>query len=211
MDILKVVVAGIVFFVLFTIGASFETVVKYTRVKDYFINRFGEKGAYNVFNVLIVMACLPCFVFFVYAVKEYVPDMVSLPRYTTTVGAVIMATGALIYFYNMRFLKSFRWMGRNVFGVAEEKDVMITEGAYKYIRHPTYLGCIVLFYGIFFIIPWVMVLIMCISFHLYMVFIHSRIEERELLEKFGDKYSAYMEKTPGFIPRPWKYRGGVHE
>lgn len=207
MDMLKVVVVGIVFFVLFTAGASFEAVVKYTQVKDYFVKRFGQKGAYNVFNILIIIACLPCFIFFVYAFKYIVPEMFTLPRYSLAIGAALMIAGGWIYFYNMRFLKSFRWMGRNVFGVAKEKDEMITEGAYKYIRHPTYLGCILLFYGVFFFIPWIIILVMCISFHGYMVFIHSRIEERELMEKFGDEYRAYMKRTPGFIPRPWKLGG----
>ncbi|MBU7023755.1 MAG: isoprenylcysteine carboxylmethyltransferase family protein [Theionarchaea archaeon] len=206
---IRIVLTGVVFFALFVIGASFELVVKYTRVRDYLVKRFGEKGAYNMSNVLITIACLPCFFFLLYAVKHLTPEVLNMPRGSIVVGTLLIAAGVGIIIYSLRFLKAFRWMGHNIFGFAKEKDGLVNDGPYKYIRHPTYLAMILFCYGIFFIIPWIIILIICISFHVYIVFIHSKVEERQLIQKFGPVYAEYMKQTSGFVPRPWKHVGGA--
>ncbi len=209
MDWMKIMFTGVVFFALFTAGASFELVVKYTRVRDYLVKRFGEKGAYNMSNVLITIACLPCFFFFLYAIKYLTPEVFNMPWFSFVIGVFLIVSGIWIIVYSLRFLKTFRWMGYNIFGFATEKDGLVKEGAYKYIRHPTYMAMILFCYGLFFIIPWVIILIVSISFHLYIVFIHSKVEERQLVQKFGDAYIEYMKQTSGFIPRPWRHVGGA--
>lgn len=207
MDVPRIIVTGIIFFILFVIGASFEVILMYTQVKDHLVKRFGQKGAYNLYNILMMVGMLPCFIFFVYATKYLVPGKFTLPRYSLFIGAALMIAGILIIFSSVRVLKSFRWMGRDIYGVAKEKDGLVTEGIYKYVRHPTYVGFILLFYGFFFVFPLIIIFITVISYHIYTQFIHSRVEETHLTEKFGDEYTQYMKRTPGFIPRPWRLGG----
>jgi protein-S-isoprenylcysteine O-methyltransferase Ste14 len=205
----KVVITGVVFFVLFTIGASSELIVKYTWFRDYLIKRFGQKGAYRVSYIFTTIVSLPCILFLLYAVKNLTPGSFDLPRYSVIIGGLLIGAGIWVIVYSLRFLKTFRWMGHNVFGVSSEKDGLVQEGIYKYIRHPTYLGAILIFYGIFFIIPWVIILIGVVSFHIYIVLIHSKVEEKELIRRFGDAYLEYMNQTSGFVPRPWRSVGGA--
>ena len=211
MDMLEMLVTGIIFFVLFVIGASFESLLMFTSVRDRLVSRFGEKGAYNLYNILMMVGTLPCFVFFVYAAKYVVPGTFDLPRYSIAVGAALIVAGLLTVYSSVRVLKRFRWLGHDIFGIASEEDKLIVEGIYKHIRHPTFLGAFLIFYGVFFIVPVIMILIAVISYNIYIVLIHTRFEEKHLIEKFGDEYTAYMEQTPAFIPRPWRTGGKENE
>jgi protein-S-isoprenylcysteine O-methyltransferase Ste14 len=74
-------------------------------------------------------------------------------------------------------------------------------GPYSYVRHPQYVGFILVMLS--FLVQWPTILtramfptliVVCVKF--------TRGEERETLAAFGDacRYK-YMEEVPGFIPR----------
>lgn len=85
--------------------------------------------------------------------------------------------------------------------VIEKEHQLITRGIYRYIRHPIYLGGLIGWIGLSFafrgiIIPFIVLII-------YFAVFKSRmdLEERMLLEEFGEEYSEYMKKTKRLIPR----------
>jgi len=75
-----------------------------------------------------------------------------------------------------------------------------TNGIYKYIRHPMYLGNILFCFGIF---GWLVgiKLSICLTY-LYIHFVMDRIdrEEQMLVMIFGDDYIEYMKRTTMLIP-----------
>jgi len=73
-----------------------------------------------------------------------------------------------------------------------------TMGIYKRIRHPLYLGVIIIMWS--FPVLKTIDLVGNIAFTSYLVF-GSIIEEKQLSEEFGEIYSSYRLKTPRFIPR----------
>lgn len=77
---------------------------------------------------------------------------------------------------------------------AEEHRKIITSGIYKYMRHPIYVGQIVLSTSTFTLIQNLWIGLFCIS-----VFIINLIrairEEEFLLHQYPDLYSAYKNKT----------------
>lgn len=83
--------------------------------------------------------------------------------------------------------------------VIREDHQLITHGIYRHTRHPIYLGVILVSIGV----P------VCVS-SLYGLLIMSvlipivlnriRIEERLLIEEFGDAYRTYQEATSKLIP-----------
>lgn len=79
---------------------------------------------------------------------------------------------------------------------------LLTDGVFKYIRHPLYLGRIVLDFGIAALCSsfWGAVL-MTIAALCFVIRI--RIEEEMLVEEFGDAYRVYQARTKKLVP--WIY------
>jgi len=84
--------------------------------------------------------------------------------------------------------------------IYSSKGRLITEGIYSQLRHPQYLGFILVTLG--WLIHWPTLLtavlwpILTISYYRL-----ARKEETELESKFGIEYPKYAEKVPMFIPR----------
>ena len=84
-------------------------------------------------------------------------------------------------------------------GQVEDTSRLITTGLYKYIRHPMYLSLILAGFGVYLkdwgFPQWIFALINLIA-----LILTARIEEKEMLNKFGNDYREYMKKTKMFIP-----------
>ncbi|MGD0754593.1 MAG: isoprenylcysteine carboxylmethyltransferase family protein [Bacteroidales bacterium] len=81
----------------------------------------------------------------------------------------------------------------------ENTSVLVKSGIYRYIRHPLYLSILLLGTGIMLKDPQQVQLVMG-SINLIAVYITARIEENEMIVKFGDDYRIYMKETKMFIP-----------
>jgi len=81
----------------------------------------------------------------------------------------------------------------------ENTTVLVRSGLYKYIRHPLYCSLILLGTGIMLKDSGTLQLIAG-AVNLIAVYITSRIEEREMISRFGDSYIDYMKETKMFIP-----------
>lgn len=83
---------------------------------------------------------------------------------------------------------------------AQRNNRIATTGAYARIRHPQYVGFVLIMFGFLLQWPTLVTLIMFpILVIVYMLL--ARREERDALAQFGDAYRAYMARTPAFIPR----------
>ena len=69
-----------------------------------------------------------------------------------------------------------------------------------HVRHPQYVGFILIMLGFLFQWPTIITLIMFpILVTMYIKL--ARREEREVLSELGDIYGRYMKSTPAFFPR----------
>jgi protein-S-isoprenylcysteine O-methyltransferase Ste14 len=81
-----------------------------------------------------------------------------------------------------------------------EGQKIIKNGIYKYIRHPGYLGEIIIFFGLGFV-TYSLLGILGAFIVALMVYAGEVIpEEKYMLEKFGKEYEEYMKETFRFIP-----------
>ena len=81
----------------------------------------------------------------------------------------------------------------------ENTSLLVKSGIYGYIRHPLYLSICLLGTGIMLKDPAPAQL--CLgAINLIAVYITARIEETEMIKKFGDDYRVYMKETRMFIP-----------
>ena len=83
--------------------------------------------------------------------------------------------------------------------VIDDTEVLVTRGIYKYIRHPLYSSLILIAWGAFLkdisIVSFILILIAS-----GLPVAMAKVEEKENIQKFGEKYSSYMQNTKMFIP-----------
>jgi protein-S-isoprenylcysteine O-methyltransferase Ste14 len=83
---------------------------------------------------------------------------------------------------------------------AQRRHALATTGVYAHIRHPQYVGFILVMFG--FLLQWPTLLILAMFPVLVFMHVHlARVEERESLAEFGPAYEAYRRQVPGFVPR----------
>ena len=80
---------------------------------------------------------------------------------------------------------------------------LVTTDIYKYVRHPHHLGVGIFMtsFGLLIGHPWSF-LIITISQWIWVVLFLFLVEEKELLEKFGEEYRAYRQEVPMLFPNP---------
>jgi protein-S-isoprenylcysteine O-methyltransferase Ste14 len=81
----------------------------------------------------------------------------------------------------------------------ENTSLLVKSGIYKYIRHPLYLSIFLLGTGVMLKNPAAAQIILG-TINLIAVYITARIEENEMIAKFGDDYRLYMTESKMFIP-----------
>lgn len=82
----------------------------------------------------------------------------------------------------------------------EDSDTFSTHGILNKVRHPIYSGTILIVIGFFLYIPNLPTLISVICIFVYLV-IGIYLEEKKLIQKFGDTYLAYKKRVPMLAPR----------
>jgi len=83
---------------------------------------------------------------------------------------------------------------------AQKAGNLATTGLYAYIRHPQYVGFVLIMSG--FLLQWPTLL--TLAMFPVLLWMYSRLsisEERETEKMFGDAWRNYANKTPRFFPR----------
>ena len=80
------------------------------------------------------------------------------------------------------------------------KKGAVVGGLYRFIRHPQYVAWSIFGLGIAIFWSRMIVILMYISM-LFVYYLLAKSEERECLDKYGDSYRSYFQKTGRFLPR----------
>jgi len=80
-----------------------------------------------------------------------------------------------------------------------ENHQLVKNGLYKHIRHPIYLGETVRNFGLVLIFSSIYGTLFIVVATIFLLF-RIRIEEKMLIEAFGEEYKKYQEKTKRIIP-----------
>ncbi|MBI3041746.1 MAG: isoprenylcysteine carboxylmethyltransferase family protein [Betaproteobacteria bacterium] len=83
---------------------------------------------------------------------------------------------------------------------AQRRRELATSGPYAGVRHPQYLGFVLILSG--FLLQWpTLVTLVMFPILLTMYVRLARREEREVAAEFGEEFASYAKRTPAFIPR----------
>ncbi len=126
------------------------------------------------------------------------------PSAVSGAEATAAATGALVAFAGLALviwtLLSWRelFVGHAVLGGQQ----LVTGGAYGLVRHPVYLGALLIWSGLslcFLSAPAAVITAIYVT-PAYLLYIRS--EEKMMLQSFGDRYRRYRQKIPMLMPLP---------
>jgi len=107
--------------------------------------------------------------------------------------AMVMAA-SLVLMISGYILLSRGW--RQVHG---GKGGIVIDGLYAYVRHPQYTGLFLVILG--FLVQWPTLPTLLMAPVLIYAYVRlAHMEERHMLERFGDMYSEYTRRKPAFIP-----------
>jgi protein-S-isoprenylcysteine O-methyltransferase Ste14 len=87
---------------------------------------------------------------------------------------------------------------KNLFGF-EKTTELIDTGVFKRIRHPLYASLIFLTWAIFLKHPQIILFLIALLATIFLYFT-SKLDEKECINYFGEKYGDYMRRTKMFIP-----------
>jgi protein-S-isoprenylcysteine O-methyltransferase Ste14 len=117
----------------------------------------------------------------------------SFMSYIQILGLVLTSVGYSVFIWSV--------VVRGKYAVSwqmPENQRLVTSGPYRYVRHPSYLGYFLMFFGFFFLWPNLFTLFPLVAIPGY--FRVTFEEERLLVRRFGDEYVEYQRKTGRFIP-----------
>jgi len=117
--------------------------------------------------------------------NEYIPSVIRV-----VLGAVFLLVSGYLASTGLAI----------VFGKRRRITAVIREGVFNYVRHPIYLGEILLYLGLLMLsvsLAAAIVWLMAVCFLHYI----SRHEEQLLLARFGTDYEEYMQAVPMWIPQ----------
>lgn len=109
-------------------------------------------------------------------------------------GASFFVLGSLLHVWSVRV----RGRYATSWGMSMDHK-LITAAPYNLVRHPSYLGYMLMIFGMTFIWGNIVTLIPWIAIPGY--YFVSLYEEAMLIERFGDEYRSYMKRVNGFIPK----------
>jgi protein-S-isoprenylcysteine O-methyltransferase Ste14 len=82
---------------------------------------------------------------------------------------------------------------------AQQQHSLATTGPYAHVRHPQYVGFVLIMFG--FLLQWPTLLTLAMFPVLVWMYVYlARQEEREARAQFGEAYVEYARRVPAFVP-----------
>ncbi len=178
---------------LLALGIVFFGFIHSFTASNYFKNKFRRFRRWH-YTLISVLTAIP----FAYAWFKGYPsssDVYEVQYPLNLLFYSAMLLGAVIFVLGAVKLDLQAFLGLKEEGEGE----LSTDGIYKLVRHPLYLGVIIFI--------WATPVLKAIDIvgntglTLYLI-IGSYFEEKKLLEEFGEAYAVYKKNTPMLIPHP---------
>lgn len=160
------------------------------------------KGQYKYYRKLYVIFAAITFVgvvLYQFTIEQVV--LFNPPQFLRIIAIVIGGiAGLIIILYILRYFRTFLNEPMAIHGTPKP---LVTNGAYKYVRHPLYIVTFVFIWSGFVLLPWLSSLICVVIVTGYTIWAIP-LEEKKLEMEYGDAYTEYKKKIPMLFPRIWR-------
>jgi len=130
----------------------------------------------------------------------WVGDSFFLRKFTFLADSVPLYIRLVILVFSLMTASLLFRSGHVVVSHEHRPSDVVSTGAFRYVRHPLYLGCILFYLGL------AVATVSLFSFALLvLIFVFynyiAGYEEELLVQRFGERYSSYKKSTGKWIPR----------
>ena len=171
------------------------------RVKRTLVSAMGRLSRYYrlLYSLVAVVGLLPILFY-----SALIPRRILLPagwNDVLTIAGLIAATyGVIIIRLAFKQYSFSQFIGLQQAKLGEEQESFSREGVLALVRHPLYTGSILILLGFWLFSPTLSNLI-TVSILILYVLIGIRLEERKLVEQYGNAYLEYQKEVPMLVPR----------
>lgn len=125
---------------------------------------------------------------------------IGIPLVFIIAGILCFTLGTLLHIWTTRLLGLWGIIGMPEIS-AKVGGRLVTKGPFSIVRHPTYLAHTLMFSGAFLLTGVTAIALITVLDFITVNTLIIPLEERELLNRFGEIYISYMEKVPSrFFP-----------
>ncbi len=122
---------------------------------------------------------------------------IDFPLPVAMSGMILFIAGLILQAWTAKV------MGHIIIGVPEVTDSVksthVTAPPFNCCRHPTYFSHALMFFGVAILTGYIALFLVAVLDFILTYFIIIPLEEKELVQRLGEKYKAYMRKTPKFF------------
>ncbi len=156
-----------------------------------------REGLLLIARLVVALPLLIIILFSIIMPRQMSWASFAAPSWTRWVG-VALGVGAVPAVHWV-----LRALGRNVSETVLTKrgHELVTDGPYRWVRHPLYTVGIALLMAIGLILASWLILLFALVVVLLIRVVVIPLEERELVRTFGDGYHSYMARTGRLVPR----------
>lgn len=189
-------VSKVILIIVFSLFSIIRSICYRRTKKAGHITVIEEHKIYSIW--LSVFICYEVFTFLLYIAFPRVLAWaaLSLPLWSRILGSVLAMVALLWFVWIHRSLGSNHSSRLTI----KARQVLVTDGAYRLIRHPMYSAFYLLHIAVFFLtanwfigLTWLAGLSITIG-------LRVRREEEMLSRRFGEQYDSYIKRTGRFIP-----------
>jgi protein-S-isoprenylcysteine O-methyltransferase Ste14 len=148
-----------------------------------------DRGSYGIIHITVILALS-------FTIVLRWRNIKVTPAWVQYAGLVFMVAGSILR--EWAIIKLGPFFSRVV--EIETGHRVITDGPYRWIRHPAYTGMLMIYTGFALALgTWLgalATLVLVLAATMYRI----KVEEQALIQTFGDEYSAYMKHTWRLFP-----------
>ncbi len=152
-----------------------------------------DKGSFKFLWIVIALSVTAEVLFGVYGIGL----IRQHARIISLCGVVLIVIGLLIRWIAILSLKKYFTVDVSI----QKNHQLKTDGIYRYIRHPAYLGSLLSFLGLGLAFSnWLSTIVIFVPI-LAVFLLRVRVEEAVMMDFLGEEYQKYCKKTKRLIPK----------
>jgi len=158
-------------------------------VENFLKDKFFPKSYRIFYNLISLISFAGAYLYLKINFSE--PKLVVIPLW---LSAIFIITGILLILWSFSCYNLKEFLGL----AAQNTKNLVKKGPLKYLRHPLYLAALLLIWSEGFNLPRLLVNIILSGY----IFIGIKLEEKKLINIFGQEYENYKKEVPALFPLP---------